>query len=246
MPCGCFAALRSLSHFFLLLPAFGQLLCPVCNFVHFVLRSAPLHPFVASRFASGHGIPPRRFPAIPGGMRMPLRKAIATILTGFHYAPLRPPFTSVASSPLAAFCCCARLAATGCVAGHRWHIPALIRLSLHATRYPFTVRPSSRYRGTLLYAPAGGTRRQFRRASSIALTASSPAPVWTSVPHRLSFLWPQALLPCYSKWTLFSKLEHFKNFFQVLPVRVQTRAFWRFDRFLLPGPAKYCHSYNCS
>ncbi len=117
----------------------------------------------------------------------PLRKACATVLTGFHYAPLRPPFTSVASSPLAAFCCCARLAATGCVAGHRWHIPALIRLTPYATRYPFTLHPSSRYRGTLLSAPAGGTRRQLRRASSIALTASSPAPVWTSVPHRLSF-----------------------------------------------------------
>ncbi len=49
--------------------------------------------------------------------------------------------------------------------------------------------------GSLLSAPAGGTRRQFRRASSIALTASSLAPVWASVPHQLSFLWPQALLP---------------------------------------------------
>ena len=139
---------------------------------------------------------PLRFAAIQGGMRMPLRKAIATVLTGFHYAPIRPPFTSVASSPLAAFCCCARLAATGCVAEHRWHKPALIRLTPYATRYPFTVRPSPRCRGALLSAPAGGTRRQFRRASSIALTASSQAPVWTSVPHQLSFLWPQALLPC--------------------------------------------------
>jgi len=142
-------------------------------------------------FRSWHPAPELR--SNTGGMHMSPRKAIATILTGFHYAPLRPPFTSVASSPLAAFCCCARLAATGCVAGHRWHIPALIRLTPYATRYPFTVRPSSRCRGALLSAPAGGTRRQFRRASSIALTTSSLAPVWTSVPHRPSFFWPQAL-----------------------------------------------------
>jgi hypothetical protein len=43
-PFGCFAALRSLSHcLFRLKPWFGQLLCPSCSFVPFVLRSALLH-----------------------------------------------------------------------------------------------------------------------------------------------------------------------------------------------------------
>ena len=134
MPCGCSATLRSLSHFFLLLPAFGQLLCPVFHFIYFVPRSAPLH--------------------------VPLCKAGATVLTGFHYAQLRKPFTSVAFSSLAAFCCYARLAATGCVSGYRW--PSLIRVTPYATRYPFTVRPSPPPKRGLNYpAPAGGTRPRF-------------------------------------------------------------------------------------
>lgn len=45
-----------------------------------------------------------------------------TILTGFHCASLRHPFTSAAFSPPAANNL-ARLAATGCVTGLRWHIP---------------------------------------------------------------------------------------------------------------------------
>ena len=79
--------------------------------------------------------------AIPGGMPCP-SQAHATILNGFHYAPLRPSFTSVTSSPPAAFCCCARLAATGCVTGRRWHRSTLIRLTPYATLCPFTVCPS--------------------------------------------------------------------------------------------------------
>ena len=84
----CSATLRSLSHFFLLLPSFGQLLWPVCNFVHFVLRSAPLHPFVPRHFASGHGIPPPAQGATPGGMHMPfikstLRYSLGSIM--LHY-----------------------------------------------------------------------------------------------------------------------------------------------------------------
>ena len=45
----------------------------------------------------------------------------ATVLTGFHSPSLRPSFISVAYRPPAAFCCCARLAAPGCVTGRRWH-----------------------------------------------------------------------------------------------------------------------------
>lgn len=36
-PFGCFVALRSLSYFFLLLPLLRQLLCPLKNFIHYIL-----------------------------------------------------------------------------------------------------------------------------------------------------------------------------------------------------------------
>ena len=121
------------------------------------------------------------------------RKACPTILTGFHFAPLQPSFTSVAFSPPAAFCCCARLAATGCVPGRRWHRTYAHKLA-YATLCPFTVCPSLPA-VALLATPAGGTRRQFRRDLLYCLWASSPATVWTSVPHGYTSFWPQALLP---------------------------------------------------
>jgi hypothetical protein len=44
MPFGCYATLRSLSHFLQLIRySSRQLLCPSCHFIHFVLRSATLH-----------------------------------------------------------------------------------------------------------------------------------------------------------------------------------------------------------
>lgn len=70
----CSAALRISSHFFVLLHSFGQLLGPVRHSVHFVLRSAPFHPFVARHFASGDGIQPHPSIAIPGGMHMSFAK----------------------------------------------------------------------------------------------------------------------------------------------------------------------------
>ena len=89
MPFGCSATLRSLSHFLQLLqPSFGQLLCPSCHFIHFVLRSATLHPFVAMTicFKAWHTYANTQSKAQV--MHMPFRKANATILTGFHSATL--------------------------------------------------------------------------------------------------------------------------------------------------------------
>ena len=116
LPCGCSAALRSLSHFFLLLPAFGQLLCPVCHFIHFVLRFAPLHPFAAKHFALRHGTLTHT-PTRSNSDAHAVGKAYPTILTGFHYATQRTAFISIAYSPPAAFCSCARLAAPGLRSG---------------------------------------------------------------------------------------------------------------------------------
>ena len=51
--------------------------------------------------------------------------------------------------------------------------PTLIRLTPYATLCPSTVRPSLPA-VALLSAPAGGTRRQFRRTSSIAFGGEQP------------------------------------------------------------------------
>ncbi|MCW3109938.1 MAG: hypothetical protein JWQ09_4444 [Segetibacter sp.] len=119
----CFAALRSLSHFFLLLPAFGQLPCPACNFVHFVLRSASLHPFVANPFASTHGMPLQSPYATHTGNAHTFSQSQRCILTGFHSAPLRPTFTSV---PLQSTRCLLLLCSPcghWLRSGARWHRP---------------------------------------------------------------------------------------------------------------------------
>ena len=83
-------------------PSFGQLLCPSRNFVHYFLRSASLHhvrsyPFCFKAWAAFHPHKPTHL------QPHTFSQANATILTGFHYAPLRHSFTSVAFSPPAAY-----------------------------------------------------------------------------------------------------------------------------------------------
>ena len=83
-------------------PSFGQLLCPSRHFVHYFLRSASLHLVRSYPFASWPGIPLARRKSLHMGCTSH-SQANATILTGFHFAPLRHSFTSVAFSPPAAY-----------------------------------------------------------------------------------------------------------------------------------------------
>lgn len=78
-----------------------QLLCPSRHLVHFFLRYASFHLVRSHLFASRLGIPD------PNSNQhtwecTSLSQANPTILTGFHSASLRHPFTSVAFSPPAA------------------------------------------------------------------------------------------------------------------------------------------------
>ena len=135
----------------------APLRCAVCHtFSSSFLRSGSscglcLTSFIASSFRS---IPLHSQPGIclRSPVPHPMHKAKAAAAhrllhqaqCSFHYisASLRYSFTSVRRSPPAAFCCCARLAATACVTGQRWHRSTLIRLTPYATRCPFTVCPS--------------------------------------------------------------------------------------------------------
>ena len=102
LPFGCSAMLRSLSHCLQLIRhSSRQLSCPSCHFVHFVLRFASLHHVrsYAVCYKAWHTPCPQSKAQV---MHIPFRKPDATILTGFHSAPLRPPFTSAAFRPLAA------------------------------------------------------------------------------------------------------------------------------------------------
>lgn len=102
MPFGCFATLRSLSHFLqFLLHSSRQLLCPSCHFIHFVLRSATLHHVrsLTICFKAWHTIHNTKQSTSDAHT---FSQTNATILTGFHSATLRPTFTSVAFSPPAA------------------------------------------------------------------------------------------------------------------------------------------------
>ena len=102
LPFGCFATLRSLSHFLQLIRhSSRQLLCPSRHFVHYFLRSASLHLVRSLTICckARHPFPYHKSkhwaaPAFP--------QASPTILTGFHSASLRHSFTSVAFSPPAA------------------------------------------------------------------------------------------------------------------------------------------------
>lgn len=118
MPCGCSAALRSLSHFFLLFPAFGQLMCPAPNFAHYFLRSTPF------RFIHHPDNCLRSQVPQTAHKTMLQRHTDCFSKPAVHYTtfrPLRHSFTSVRRNPPAAICCCARLAATCCVTGHHLH-----------------------------------------------------------------------------------------------------------------------------
>jgi hypothetical protein len=101
MPFGCSAMLRSLSHCLQLIRhSSRQLLCPSCHLIHFVLRSAPLH-HVRSPPAARHGtLPKTQGNSTSDAHTFP--HTHATILPGFHSAPLCPTFISVAFSPPAA------------------------------------------------------------------------------------------------------------------------------------------------
>ena len=103
---GCSAALRSLSHCLQFrLHSSRQLLCPSCHFVHYALRSASFHLVRSLYFCSKAWQPYLVHKAVLQGCTN-LFASHPTILTGFHYAPLRSPFTSVEFSPPAAnnFC----------------------------------------------------------------------------------------------------------------------------------------------
>lgn len=120
LPFGCFATLRSLSHFLRLIRhSSRQLLCPSCHFIHFVLRSAALHHVRSLTICckAWHTIKHTK-QSTSDAHTFP--QSIATILTGFYFATLRPPFISVAFSTPAANNL-ARLAATVCVTGLHWH-----------------------------------------------------------------------------------------------------------------------------
>ena len=171
-----------MSHSLLLLqPAFEQLLCPSRHFIHYFLHSASLHLLVAVAIASRQGIPK---PATNQGTGMPAFRgpSLQYLLISSRYAPSFIHFSSVQSTRC--ICSCARLAACpGCgfvmvfVHSH----DAIAETKTHAKPLRLTVAV---YRRTgSLSSTVAGTRRQFRRSSSIAFEASSPASVWTSMPH---------------------------------------------------------------
>jgi hypothetical protein len=101
-------------------------------------------------------------------------QAYATLLTGFHSAPLRPTFISVAFSPPAANNV-ARLAyhrlryGTSLTQTLAHALTNPQSLEVHVTFRPFTVRPSGAM-PLLLSAPAGGARSRLR--SALTLTQS--------------------------------------------------------------------------
>jgi len=165
MPFGCFATLRSLTHCLQLIRySSRQLLCPSCHFIHFVLRSAPLH-HVRSPTICCKAWHTTQHTKQSTSDAHTFSQTNATILTGFHFATLHPTFISVAFSPPAAnnF---ARLAY------HRLRYGAALTQTLahaltytqshevHVTFCPFTVCPSL-LSVALLSTPAGGARSHF-------------------------------------------------------------------------------------
>ncbi len=79
-----------------------QLLCPSRHFVHFFLRYASLHHVRSLTICYKAGHPICFTHSLPHGNAPAFTQAFPTILTGFHFASLRHPFTSVAFSPPAA------------------------------------------------------------------------------------------------------------------------------------------------
>lgn len=80
----------------------GSYLCPSCHFIHSVLRYASFHHVRSCNIATRHGT----LSCTQGKaqvMHMLFRKPTLQILTGFHFASLRPSFISVAFSPPAAY-----------------------------------------------------------------------------------------------------------------------------------------------
>ncbi len=117
--CTCIAlrVLRSLSHCLQLIRhSSRQLLCPSCHLIHFVLRSATLHHVRTLTFCckAWHTIQSTKQSTSDAHT---FSQAHATILTGFHSAPLLPTFISVAFSPPAAnnFACLAACHSCGFV-----------------------------------------------------------------------------------------------------------------------------------
>ena len=173
MPFGCFATLRSLSHFLQLIRySSRQLLCPSCHFIHFVLRSATLHHVRSLTICckAWHTINSTKQSTSDAHT---FSQTHATILTGFHSATLRPTFISVAFSPLTAnnFARLAyhRLRYGAALTQTIAHALTLTQsLEVHVTFRPFTVCPSL-LSVALLSTPAGGARS--RRRSSLPLAS---------------------------------------------------------------------------
>ena len=100
MPFGCYAVCHTACSSYGI--RHGSYLCPSCHFIHFVLRSASLHLVrsYANCFKAWH--PALYTKAQHSGNAHAFSQSHAIILTGFHFASLRPPFISVAFSPPAA------------------------------------------------------------------------------------------------------------------------------------------------
>ena len=81
----------------------GSFLCPSCHFIHSVLRSASLHLVRSSTICFKAWRPLLCTKSKHSGDAHTFSQTLPTIITGFHYASLRPPFISVAFSPPAAY-----------------------------------------------------------------------------------------------------------------------------------------------
>ena len=117
--CNALRVLRFASQFVMLLAvpphSSRQLLCSSRHFVHFFLRSASLHHVRNSTICSKAGHPIIQPQNYTHGNAPAFQQATPTILTGFHSAPLRHSFTSVAFSPPAAHNLLALRTHFGCV-----------------------------------------------------------------------------------------------------------------------------------
>ena len=146
--CPSGASLRSLSHFLQLIRhSSRQLQCPSCHLVHFFLRYASLHHVRSLPICCKAGHPICFTHSLTHGNAPAFTQAIPAILTGFHFASLRHPFTSVAFSPPAANNLACLAACHGCgfvmVFVHT-HI-ALTKTKTHAKPLRLTVAVYRRF-----------------------------------------------------------------------------------------------------